>query len=340
MQLKSLLALEKYGLRHLQGSLDQIVIQVLPPDLGSPDSLVFVGKPELAHLALTRGAKALVKTPGWDFQFPMGVTVFEVPSVSAGLAMVLPFFDVKSQKFENSSQNFIHPTAQIGPHVVIGYGSYIGAGTVIEEGCKIGSQVTIENNCRIGAKTILHPQVFVGYGCEIGKSCEIHPHTTIGSDGFGYVTDPTTGFNHKIPQVGKVVIEDNVEIGANCAIDRATLTETRIRAGCKLDNLIHIAHNCDIGEGSILAGGFMSAGSSKVGKRFVAGGQAALADHVTVADNVSIAGRTGVLSDITEPGAYGGLPAVKMQRYFKIQRALVDLPDIWKAWRQSSKKEN
>jgi UDP-3-O-[3-hydroxymyristoyl] glucosamine N-acyltransferase len=336
MLLKSLLSLEKYGLKHLQGSLDGEVTQVKPPEDASPNSLVFVAKPEFAEKALSLGARAFAKTPGWSFQFPQTTTVFEVPSISAGMAMLLPFFDPKSKRFEHSSQNFVHPTAKIGANVMIGFGSFIGANTVIGDGTKIGTQVTIENDCKIGANCIFHSQVLIGTLSEIGKECEIHPHTTIGSDGFGYVTDPATGLHHKIPQIGKVVIEDRVEIGANCAIDRATLTETRIKAGTKIDNLVHIAHNCQIGENAILVAGFMTAGSSKFGKQFVAAGQSAISDHVTITDHVTLAGRTGVTSDITESGTYGGFPAVKIQKFLKIQRALIDLPDMWKVWRKNS----
>jgi UDP-3-O-[3-hydroxymyristoyl] glucosamine N-acyltransferase len=339
MQLHSLIPLEKYGLKHIQGSLELQVAQVLPPDQCKPDSLVFVSKPELAALAISKGAKALIKTQSLDFSFPEEICLFEVPSVSAGLAMILPLFDKKALRFEHSSQHFVHPTAQVGADVTIGYGSSIGAGTIIGKGTKIGSQVTIENDCIIGDNCIFHPQVFVGAQTEIGKFCEIHPHTTLGSDGFGYVLDPATGISHKIPQLGKVVLEDNVEIGSNCAIDRATLTETRIRRGTKFDNLIHIAHNCDVGENSLITAGFGTAGSTKFGNRFTTGGQCATAGHLNIADNVTLAGRSVVISDIKEPGTYGGFPAVKIHQHLKTQRALLDLPEIWKFWRKETKEK-
>lgn len=337
MQLSSLLPLKKYGLTHIQGSLELNVLTVLPPGECDQQSLVFVSKQEFAETALSRGAKAIIKTKALDFKFPPEITVFEVPSVSAGLAMVLPFFDRKAERFENSKDNFIHPTAKVGANVTLGFGCYIGARTVIGSGTKIGAQVTVENDCTIGDNCTIHPQVFIGAYTEMGKACEIHPNTTLGSDGFGYVTDPQTKIAHKIPQIGKVVLEDNVEIGANCTIDRATLTETRIRSGAKLDNLIHIAHNCDVGENSLITAGFMTAGSSKFGKQFTTGGQCATAGHIVIADDVTLAGRSGVISDITEPGVYGGFPAIKIQRYLKNQKALTDLADIWKFWRKETK---
>lgn len=337
MQLKALTTLEKYGLKHLQGSLDLQISKVMPPDQCDSESLVFVSKPDLAELALSKGAKALIKTTGLQFNFPSEITLFEAPSVSAGMAMVLPFFDLKNKRFEHSPNHFVHPTAKVAANVVIGFGSFVGANTVIGAGTKIGPQVTIENDCVVGENCIFHPQVFVGAQTLIGKSCEIHPHTTLGSDGFGYVTDPATNTHHKIPQLGRVVLEDHVEIGANCAIDRATLTETRIRAGTKFDNLIHIAHNCDMGDNSLVTAGFMTAGSTKFGKQFMTGGQCASTGHITIADNVTLAGRSAVMGDITEGGTYGGFPAVKLQQFLKIQRALQDLPEIWKAWRRQNK---
>ena len=340
MQLRSFLPLEKYGLKHLQGSLELNVLRVLPPTECGPDSLVFVSKPEFAETAISKGAKAIIKTASLNFNFSPEITVFEVPSVSAGLAMILPFFDLKAERFENSSDCFIHPTAKVGKNVIIGYGTFIGARTVIGAGTKIGSQVTIENDCEIGESCTIHPQVFIGAQTVMGRSCEIHPHTTLGSDGFGYVTDPNSGTVHKIPQIGKVVLEDNVEIGANCTIDRATLTETRIRSGAKLDNIIHIAHNCDVGENSLITAGFMTAGSTKFGKRFTTGGQCATTGHIEIADNVTLAGRSAVLENITEAGVYGGFPAVKLQKYLKTQKALLDLPDMWKFWRKEYKNKS
>lgn len=337
MQLQSLLPLEKYGLKHIQGSLERKVSRVLPPDQCDSTCLVFVSKPELAETALAKGARVFVRTTGLDFSFPADASVFEVPSVSAGMAMVLPFFDSKHERFEHSENHFVHPTAQVAAGVVIGYGSFIGARTIIKAGTRIGPQVTIENDCDIGENCIFHAQVFIGAQSSIGKSCEIHPNSTLGSDGFGYVTDPTSGRSHKIPQLGRVVLEDNVEIGANCAIDRATLTETRIRSGTKFDNLIHIAHNCDMGENCLVTAGFMTAGSTKFGNRFTTGGQCASTGHIKIADNVTLAGRSAVMGDITEGGTYGGFPAVKLQQFLKTQRALLDLPEIWKFWRKQTK---
>jgi UDP-3-O-[3-hydroxymyristoyl] glucosamine N-acyltransferase len=154
--------------------------------------------------------------------------------------------------------------------------------------------------------------VFVGSACEIGSDCEIHPHSSIGSDGFGYAID-ARGRPRKICQLGNVVIGDDVEIGSNCAIDRATLTSTRIRSGAKLDNICHIAHNCDLGEDGLYTAGFMMAGSTTIGRRFMTGGNSVVSAHLNIADDVSLQGRSNVTKSISRSGAYGGYPLQPLQ---------------------------
>lgn len=228
------------------------------------------------------------------------------------MSLVLPFFDKKRDRFAWSGQDihstaYVDPSAQIGAKVKIGPHAFVGAHTKIGEGTLIGAQAVIENECRIGPNCIIHPLSFIGANTEMGHSCEIHPQVTIGGDGFGFATDKS-GQQNKIPQLGRVVLGDMVEIGANSTIDRATLTETRIQSGTKLDKHVHIAHNCDIGENSLIAGGFFVAGSSKIGKNFMVGGTAVVTDHVNITDNVVLAGRGVVTNDIEKPGAYGGYP--------------------------------
>ncbi len=187
----------------------------------------------------------------------------------------------------------------------------------------------IERGARIGADTLLHAQVFVGWGCQVGARCEIHPHTTLGSDGYSYAHDEQ-GNHYKIPQVGIVVIEDDVEIGANCAIDRAAFDTTRIGSGTKLDNLCHIAHNCQIGRNVLLTAGFFVAGSSTIGDNFICGGRSTVTDHVKICANVQVAGLCAITKSITEPGAYGGHPLQPMKHYLRTTASLPHLPEIRK----------
>jgi UDP-3-O-[3-hydroxymyristoyl] glucosamine N-acyltransferase len=246
--------------------------------------------------------------------------LFAVASIPMSMAILLRYFDRKPDRFTQWGARHptavVHESAIIGENVALGPYCIIGARARIGDDCLIGAHTVVEDLARIGPRTILHPHVFLGSACEIGRDCEVHPHTSIGSDGFGYSTC-AKGKQHKIPQLGNVVIGDEVEIGSNCAIDRATLTSTHIRSGTKLDNICHIAHNCDLGENGLFTAGFMMAGSTKIGRQFVTGGNSVVSAHLTLADNVVLAGRSSVTNNVTESGRYGGYPLQPMNEALK-----------------------
>lgn len=305
------------------------------PENAGPDALVFAGQPEQLATALAKGAGLIVAsgklTP--PAALPAGTRLFRSGNVGLAMAAILPRFDRKKDRFRQTPARHpsavIHPAAEIADDVIVGPGAVIGYGVTIGAGALIGANTTVEAHAKIGARTILHPQVHFGAGCEIGEDGEIHPHTTIGSDGFGYARDKD-GRLQKLPQLGVVILGDRVEIGAGCAIDRAAFDVTRIRSGTKLDNLVHIAHNCDIGEDGAIAAGFMIAGSSKLGKRFMTGGNSVVTDHVTVHDDVTLAGRSSVTNDVTAPGVYGGHPLVPVKEHLKILASSVHVPKLRK----------
>jgi len=222
---------------------------------------------------------------------------------------------------------FVAPGAVLGAGVVVAAGAFVGAGAVLGAGVFIGPGCVVEAGARVGAGSILHAQVFLGRRCEVGERCEIHPHTTLGADGFAYAQDEH-GHHHKVPQLGIVVLEDDVEIQANCAVDRAAFTETRIGRGTKIDNFCHIAHNCQIGRHVILTGGFMVAGSTSLGDRCVVGGRTTVTDHVNVCAGVQLGGLSAVTKDITEPGAYGGHPLQPFKAFLRTTTSLAHLPDL------------
>jgi UDP-3-O-[3-hydroxymyristoyl] glucosamine N-acyltransferase len=256
---------------------------------------------------------------------------FSVKNISLGMAVLLKYFDAKALRFrqwgEHHPTAVVHEDARIGAGVFLGPYCVIGAGASIADGCLIGAHSVIENGARIGARSIMHPHVFVGAACEIGEDCEIHPHTTIGSDGFGYALDPD-GRPRKIAHLGNVMIGDRVEIGSNCAIDRATLTSTHIRSGTKLDNICHIAHNCDLGENGFYTAGFMMGGSTKIGRQFVTGGNSVVTAHVTLGDNVVLSGRSNVTNDVPEAGAYGGYPLQPLKEALRTAASIGRLNEI------------
>jgi UDP-3-O-[3-hydroxymyristoyl] glucosamine N-acyltransferase len=230
----------------------------------------------------------------------------------------------------------VHEEATIGRGACLGPHCVIGAGAVIGDGCLIGAHVVIENGARIGASSVIHPHVFIGAGCQVGQRCEIHPHTSIGSDGFGYAIGPD-GRPRKISHLGNVEIGDEVEIGSNCAIDRATLTSTYIRSGAKLDNICHIAHNCDLGENGFYTAGFMMGGSTKIGRQFVTGGNSVVTAHVTITDNVSLSGRSSVTNDVPLPGHYAGYPLQPLKEAMKTAVSIGRLNEMRKDLRRVMK---
>jgi len=259
------------------------------------------------------------------------ICCFSVRDIPMGMAVLLRYFDEKSQRFTQWGER--HPTALVHEEARIGIGAHlgpycvIGAHADIGEGSLIGAHAVIENHARIGKRCVIHPHVFIGSACEIGDDCEIHPHTSIGSDGFGYAVDPD-GRPRKIAHLGNVKIGDGVEIGSNCAIDRATLTSTYVRSGTKLDNICHIAHNCDLGENGFYTAGFMMGGSTKIGRQFVTGGCTVVTSHVTLADNVVLAGRSAVTNDVPEAGPYGGYPLQPLKEAMKTAVSIGHLNDI------------
>jgi UDP-3-O-[3-hydroxymyristoyl] glucosamine N-acyltransferase len=256
---------------------------------------------------------------------------FSVRNISMGMAILLKYFDSKAGRFTQWGER--HPTAVVHEQAVIGAGVFlspycvIGAGAIIGDGCMIGSHAVVENAAQIGARSILHPHVFIGSRCLVGEDCEIHPHSTIGSDGFGYAVDPN-GKPRKIVHLGNVIIGDGVEIGSNCAIDRATLTSTYIRSGTKLDNICHIAHNCDLGENGFFTAGFMMGGSTKIGRQFVTGGNSVVTAHITVGDNVVLSGRSSVTNDVPNAGAYGGYPLQPLKEALRTAVSIGHLNEI------------
>jgi len=224
--------------------------------------------------------------------------------------------------------------AVIGNDVALGNDPTIHSNAVVADGAKIGSRVTLYPGVYVGGGSIigddavLYPNVSIREGVSLGCRVIIHSGTVIGSDGFGFV--PDGGRHHKIPQVGGVIIEDDVEIGANCTIDRATLGNTIIKKGTKLDNMVHIAHNVTIGEHCLLAGQSGVAGSSSLGNYVVVGGKVAISDHLTIGDRVMIAGGSGVAHDIPSGQVVAGYPAIPIREWLKAQAVLPKLPELKK----------
>ena len=321
----------------LHGNLDAAANHCHVPEEASRGSLVYVSN--AAQLAEARSHQpAILIVPARMSEcandaLGAGGCYFSVQSISMGMAILLKYFDKKGYRFtqwgERHSTAVVHAQAAIGARVFLGPYCVVGADARIGDDCMIGAHSVVENGASLGARTVLHPHVFVGAGSQIGEDCEIHPHTSIGSDGFGYAVDRDGGAR-KIAHLGNVRIGDRVEIGSNCAIDRATLTSTHIRSGTKLDNICHIAHNCDLGENGFFTAGFMMGGSTKIGRHFVTGGNSVVTAHITLGDNVILAGRSSVTCDVPDAGSYGGYPLQPLKEAMKTIANIGHLNEIRK----------
>ena len=237
-----------------------------------------------------------------------------------------------------SPQAYVDQDAELGEDVSVMPLAFISAGVTLGTGTVVCPGVFIGEGARIGEGCVLYPNVSLMDGVTIGARVIVHSGTVIGSDGYGYMQ--RKGVHVKKPQSGGVIVEDDVEIGANCAIDRATIGNTVIGAGTKLDNLVHVAHNVTIGEGSLLTGQVGVAGSTKIGKYVILAGQSGVKDHVTVADNAIIAAKSAVITDIGEAGMYGGNPAIPLSKWLRSSVALAKLPELIKTVRQLEKRLN
>jgi UDP-3-O-[3-hydroxymyristoyl] glucosamine N-acyltransferase len=230
----------------------------------------------------------------------------------------------------------IHKTANLEKNISIGGNVWIGPGVTIGNGTQIFPNCVILNRTQIGTDCTLYPSVTVRENCVIGNRVIIHNGAVVGSDGFGFA--PYEGKYHKIPQVGRVVIEDNVEIGANTTIDRATMGETVIKQGVKLDNLIHIAHNCVIGENTVIAAQTGISGSTTIGKKVVIAGQVGTVGHINIGDKVQIGAQSGVSKSIPEGEIYFGYPARPIMKSKRIEAVINNLPELMKRIRNLEKK--
>ncbi|RTL49994.1 MAG: UDP-3-O-(3-hydroxymyristoyl)glucosamine N-acyltransferase [Sphingobacteriales bacterium] len=284
---------------------------------GVPGSLSFLANPLYTQYLYTTKASIVIVNKDFEAKEPVTATLIRVENAQTAFAKLLELYNqIKLNKTGIAPNAHIEPSAIIGEQIYAGAFAYVGENTRIGNGVKIYPQVYIGDNCVIGDNTTLFAGVKIYSETHIGKNCIIHSGTVIGSDGFRF--DPQNEGNKKIAQIGNVVIEDDVEIGANCAIDRATLGSTILRKGVKFDNLIHIAHNVEVGENTYIAAHGVIAGSTKVGKNCMFSGQVGIVGHLQIADNTIITAQSGISKSITKPGeVYMGSPAFDANKYRK-----------------------
>lgn len=235
---------------------------------------------------------------------------------------------MKPKKTGIDSLAFISPSAKIGENVYIGAFAYIGDNVVIGDGCQIYPNVVICENAKVGNDCLFYPNVTIYHDCHVGNRVTLHAGSVVGSDGFGFA--PSENGYDKIPQIGIVTIEDDVEIGANTCIDRSTMGSTYVRKGVKLDNLVQIAHNTDIGANTVMSAQVGIAGSTKVGQWCMFGGQVGIAGHITIGNKVFLGAQSGVPSSLKDNQTLIGTPPMEKLPYFKSQAIFQKLPDLYK----------
>jgi UDP-3-O-[3-hydroxymyristoyl] glucosamine N-acyltransferase len=311
----------------LNGSPELVVTGAAGLDEAGPSDVSFLANPKYADkLAETRAGLLFIteKTP------VSGKSTIKVKNPQLAFAKVL---ELIAPEINPPEKPGIHPTAVVSKNARIGKDVFVGPFAVIEDGASVGSGTAIRAHCFIGRKStigsssLIYPNVTIRENVAIGDRAVIHSGTVIGSDGFGFVAEGKS--HHKIPQLGGVEIGNDVEIGANCTIDRATFDKTRIGDGTKFDNLVHIAHNVQIGRNCLIAGQTGIAGSVKIGDNVVFGGQSGSTGHVTIGNNAIIAGRGAVINDIPEGQIVSGYPARPHREAMKIEAIIHKLPELY-----------
>lgn len=323
------------GLLHgtIEGNSEVIVSSLSKIEEGKPGTLSFLANPLYTpHIYETDASIVIVnKSLLLDKPVKPSCTLIRVDDAYGSFATLLEMYNqIKLNKSGIEQPNHIAGSAKLGTDCYIGAFAYIGENVKIGNNVKIYPQCYVGDNTVIGDNTVLFAGVKVYHDCIIGKGCTIHASSVVGSDGFGFAPNSENNYK-KVPQIGNVIIEDHVEIGSNTSIDRATLGSTIIRKGAKLDNLIQIAHNVEIGENTVMAGGSFVAGSTKIGKNVMIGGQAGVIGHLKVADGVKIAGQSGVGNNIEKEGEIvQGSPAFAIgdyKRSYVLFRGLQKLND-------------
>lgn len=297
---------------------------------GTKGALSFLSNPKYEEYIYTTGSSVCIVNNSFQpsKELPVTLTLIKVEDAYGCFAKLLEMYDNMHKPAPAIEQpSFVHATATIGKDVYLGAFSYISAGAIIEDGAIIYSNVNIGPNVKIGAGTIIHPNVSIYRECLIGANCVLHSGAVIGSDGFGFAPNEKGEFQ-KIPQIGNVILEDNVDVGANTTIDRATMGSTIIRKGTKLDNLVQIGHNVEIGNNSAMAAQAGVAGSTKIGNNVLIGGQVGFAGHIKIGDRVKIAAQSGVGSDIKDDAVMMGSPAFDNKEYKQSYLGFRRLPRI------------
>lgn len=296
-----------------------------------PGQLTFLANPKYEDYLYTTGASVIIINDAFVTREPVKATLIRVADAYSAFATLLSKYQEIAQQQLSGIQQPVHieKTAVYGKNVFIGAFAYIGENVTIGDNTKIYPNVFIGNNVSVGNNSIIHPGVKIYHDCKLGNHITVHAGTVIGSDGFGFAPQADGSFK-KVPQIGNVVVEDHVEIGANVTIDRATIGSTLIKSGTKLDNLIQIGHNVEIGNSTVIAAQTGVSGSTKIGKGVMIGGQAGIVGHIQIGDGAKINAQSGVSKSIDPGKAVTGSPAYDYTAALRSQAVNRKLPELEK----------
>ena len=318
----------------VEGDENILVSNLSKIEEGTIGTLSFLANPAYTNYIYSTNASIVIVNKSFVLENPVksSCTLIRVENAYESFAKLLELYNqINTEKDGVEQPSFVSSNAMIGENCYVGAFAYIGQNVSIGNHVKIYPHVYIGDNCKIGNNTTLFSGVKIYHDCLIGNNCTIHASTVVGSDGFGFAPNNEGHVFTKVPQIGNVIIEDDVEIGSNSSIDRATLGSTILRKGVKLDNLVQIAHNVEIGENTVIAGLSGIAGSTKVGKNCMIGAQVGVAGHLRIANGVKIAGQSGIGSSIDKEGEIlQGSPAFNIgefKRSYVLFRGLPKLSD-------------
>lgn len=313
----------------VEGNMEAQVYTFAKIEEGKPGAISFLANPKYTSFVYDCDSSVVMVSEDFIAERPIKSTLIRVKNAYESFALLMR----KYEEFKQQKSGIEEPVS-IDNTAILGENIYVGAFTRIGRNCKIGKGVKIHSNVVVGDDviiedgTVLFPNVVVYDGCKIGRFCTVHSGTVVGGDGFGFAPNAENNYA-KIPQIGNVILEDHVEIGSNCSIDRATMGSTIIRKGVKIDNLVQIAHNVEIGENTVIAAQSGVAGSTKIGKNCMIGGQVGIIGHLEIADGTKIAAQSGIGQSITKENTIvQGSPAFDISPYRKSYVGFKKLPEI------------
>ena len=320
----------------VEGNPDAKVSTFCKIEEGKTGAISFLSNPKYTHYLYETKASIVLVNEDLELERPVSTTLIRVPNAYETVAKLLQIYEsMKPRRSGIDSLSFISPTAKIGADCYIGAFAYVGDGVEIGDGCQIYPHAYIGDGVKIGSGCIIYPNAIIYHGCRIGDRVTLHSGSVVGADGFGFA--PGANGYDKIPQIGIVTIEDDVEIGANTCIDRSTMGSTYVRKGVKLDNLVQIAHNTDIGANTVMSAQVGVAGSSKVGQWCMFGGQVGIAGHITIGDKVQLGAQSGAHTDIESGQSLIGAPPQPLRTFFRQIAIIQRLPEIYKQINQLEK---